>query len=78
MTKYHLMIVKQSWKPTEGIKVTLKELTQQFKHEFGLCKKSLEKHLGKKGKVNLISKRLLSLSVSVEDEDSCMTPLKLV
>ena len=68
----------EPWKPTEGIKVTLKELTQQLKHEFVLCKKNLEKHLEKKGKVNLISKRLLSLSVSAEDEDSCMTPLKQV
>ena len=41
-----------------------------------LCNKELEKHLEKKEKVDLISGRFLSLSVSVEDEDSCMTPLR--
>ena len=68
----------ESWKPTEDIKVTLKELTHQLKREIRLCKKDLEKHLEKKGKVDLISKRLLSLSVSVEDEDSFVTPLRYV
>ena len=62
----------ESWKPTEDIKVILKEL----KPEIRLCKKDLEKHLEKKGKVDLISKRRSSLSVPVEDEDSFMTPLR--
>ena len=48
-----------------AIKVRLKELTEQLKHEIGLCRKDLEKHLERKGKVDLISKRLLSLYVSV-------------
>ena len=63
--------VPESWKPTEDIKVSLKELTQQLKRKIGLCKKDLEKHLEKKRKVDFISKRLLSLYVSVarlEDE----------
>ena len=64
----------ESWKPTEDIKVTRKELTHQLKREIRLCKKDLEK----KGKVDLISKRFLSLSVSVEDEDSFVTPLRYV
>ena len=55
----------ESWKPTEGIKVTLKEFTQHLKREIGLYKKDLKKHLEKKGKVDLISKTLLSLYVSV-------------
>ena len=54
-----------SWKATDDIKVTVKELTQQLKREIGLCKKDLEKHLEKKGKIDLTSKRLLSLYVSV-------------
>ena len=33
----------ESWKPTEDIKVTLKELTHQLKREIRLCKKDLEK-----------------------------------
>ena len=33
----------ESWKPTEYIKVTLKELTHQLKREIRLCKKDLEK-----------------------------------
>ena len=70
--------VLESWKPAEDIKVTLKELIHQLKPEIQLCKKYLEKHLEKKRKVDLISKRLLFLSVSVEDEDSCMTLLRQV
>ena len=67
----------ESWKPAEDIKVTLTELIYQLKCEIRLCKKELEKHLEKKGKVDLISKRLLSLSA--EDEDTgCMTPSRQV
>ena len=51
----------KSWKATEDIKVTMKQLKQQVKREIGLCKKDFEKHLEKKGKVDLISKMLLSL-----------------
>ena len=69
----------ESWKPAEDIKVTHTEHIHQLKREIRLCKKELEKHLEKKGKVDLISKRLLSLSVSAEDEDTgCMTPLRQV
>ena len=50
-----------AWKATEDIKVTHEELTQQLKRKIGLCKKDLVKRLEKKGKVDLISKRLLSL-----------------
>ena len=57
-----------SWKPTENIKGILKKLTQQLNHEIHLCKKDLQKHLEKKGKLDLIFKILLSLSV--EDETS--------
>ena len=67
----------ESWKPTEDIKVTLKELTHQLKHEIQ-CHKDLEKQLEKKEKADLICKRLLSLCVSVEDEDSRMTSLRQV
>ena len=52
-----------SWKPTENIKEILKKLTQQLNHEIHLCKKDLQKHLEKKGKLDLIFKILLSLSV---------------
>ena len=70
----------ESWKPTEDIKVTLEELTQQLKREIGLCKKDLEKHLEKKGKIDLISKKLLSLYVCGARgwEDGFMTPLRQV
>ena len=68
----------ESWKPAEDIKVTHTEHIHQLKREIRLCKKELEKHLEKKGKVDLISKRLLSLSVSAEDEDTCMTSLRQV
>ena len=56
----------ESRKPTEDIKETFKKLTQQLNHEIDLCKKDLQQHLEKKGKVDLIFKSLLSLSV--EDE----------
>ena len=56
----------ESWKPTEDIKETFEKLTQQLYHEIDLCKKDLQKHLEKKGKVDLIFKSLLPLSV--EDE----------
>ena len=69
-------ISNESWKPTEDVKQTLKELTHQLKREIQLCNKELEKHLEKKGKVDLISRRFLSLSVSAEDEDSCMILLR--
>ena len=69
----------KSWKSTKDIKVTLKERTQRLKREIDLSKKDLEKHLEKKGKVVLISKRLSSLFVSVEYvEYSCMTRLRQV
>ena len=67
----------ESSKPAEDIKVTLTELIHQLKREIRLCKKELEKHLEKKGKIDFISKRLLSLSA--EDEDTgCMTPSRQV
>ena len=56
----------ESRKPTEDIKETFKKLTQQLNNEIDLCKKDLQQHLEKKGKVDLIFKSLLSLSV--EDE----------
>ena len=68
----------ESWKPAEDIKLTLKELTHQLKRKIWLCKRDLEKHLEKKEKVDLISKRYLSLSVSVEDEGSCITPFRQI
>ena len=66
----------ESWKSTEDLKETFKELKQQLNHETDLCTKDLEKHLEKKEKVDLIFQSLLF--VPVEDEDSCMTPLKQV
>ena len=62
----------ESWKQTEDIKKTLKKLTQQLNHEIDLCKKDLQQHLEKKGKVDLIFKSLLSLSV--KDERMVVSP----
>ena len=56
----------EPWMPTEDIKETFKKLTQQLNNEIDLCKKDLQQHLEKKGKVDLIFKSLLSLSI--EDE----------
>ena len=56
----------EPWKPTEDIKETFKKLTQQLNNEIDLCKKDLQQHLEKKGKVDLIFKSLLSLSVENE------------
>ena len=53
----------ESWKPAEDIKVRHTEHIHQLKREIRLCKKELEKHLEKKGKVDLISKRLLSVCI---------------
>ena len=47
----------------EDIKETFKKLTQQLNHEIDLCKKDLQQHLEKKGKVDLIFKSFLSLSL---------------
>ena len=64
-------LARKPWKPTKDIKETFKELTQKLNHDTDLCTKDLQKHLEKKGKVDLITKSFLSLSV--EDEDSCIT-----
>ena len=61
----------ESQKSTEDIQETFKKLTKQVNHEIDLCKKDFQKQLEKKEKVDLISKSHLSLSV--ENEDSCMT-----
>ena len=61
----------ESWKPTEDIQETFKELTEQVNHETDLCKKDFQKQLEKKGKVDLTSKSHLFLSV--ENEDSCIS-----
>ena len=43
----------ESWKPTEDIKVTLKELTHQLKREIRLCKKDLEKQEERESRFDL-------------------------
>ena len=48
------------------LKETFKKFTQQLNHEIDLCKKDLQQHLEEKGKVDLIFKSLLSLSVKDE------------
>ena len=64
--------MEANWK----FKETFKEFKQQLNHDTNSYKKDFQKHLEKKGKVDLISKSLLSLSV--EDENSCMTTLRKV
>lgn len=53
---------------TEDIKEKFKEIIQWPNHETYLCKRKV--------KVDLLSKSILSLSV--EDEESCMTPLRQI
>ena len=65
----------ESWKPTEDIKEIFKKFTQQLSHEIDLCKNDVEQHLEKKGKIDLIFKSLLSLSV--EDERIVYDPIHI-
>ena len=60
----------ESWKPTEDIKEPFKKLTQQVNHEIDLCEKDLQKHRVKKGKVDLMFKSLLFLSMFYDPIDA--------
>ena len=66
----------ESRKPTEDIKETFKKLTQQLNHKIDLCKKDLQQHFEKKGKVDLIFKSLFYPCLW-KMRGSCMTPFSV-
>ena len=64
----------ESWKPADDIKEALKELKHELSCKSNSRKKELQRHLEKKGKIDVISQNLLPLSL--DDKDNCLTPLR--